>query len=140
MSYQHFQADQLIGAGSLSLVTAAVISRRCVGYFPIRIRAFSVAFTVAGGTGSGVLKLKRRPTPGSASGEVVIATLNYTAAQAVPGKVIFVDGLNVQINPGEEMAVEVTTGLTTTGSGDCIVSYEPSWETPAAIASMTRST
>lgn len=140
MSYQHHQGEMLLGAGNLSLVTAAVIARRCIGYFPIRVRAVSVAFTVVGGTGSGVLKLKRRPTPGSASGEVVIATVNYTAAQAVVGKVMFVDGLNVQINPGEELAAEVTTGLTTTGSGDILVGFEPSWETPAAIATMTRST
>jgi hypothetical protein len=140
MSYNNYQTEWLLGAGNLALTGTGVIGRRAVGYQPIRVRAFAVIFTVVGGTGSGVLKLKRRPTPGSATGEVVIATLNYTAAQAVVGKGIFVDGINVQLNPGEELAADVTTALTTTGSGDVIAYFEPSWETPAALTNLTRST
>lgn len=63
---------------------------------------------------TGVVLFKRRPTAGSATGEVTIATLNLTTAHT-QGKVVYSNGLDVDLSPGDEVVVEVTD---VTGAGD----------------------
>jgi bifunctional ADP-heptose synthase (sugar kinase/adenylyltransferase) len=56
------------------------------------------------------------------------------------GKVVYKDGLNIRLDPGQEAVAEVTD---VTGAGDTarvILYLEPVWERPANIAAMVATT
>lgn len=129
MAYDHFQASEQVAAAA-ALTTAGVIaaSRWSPGYQPVRIRAVAVTLTVAMNA-AGAVALKRRPTPGSATGEETIATLTLANGSAI-GTVIYADGFDVKVSPGDELVFDVTDATPTAGSGHLSVFYQPSWEHP----------
>lgn len=86
-----------------------------------------------------VITVKRRPTYGTATGEVTISTLSIPATQAVGG-VIYKDlAGTVNLAPGEGLSFAVTTVATT--SGKVLVGFvgleDP--ETPANQSKMIAS-
>ena len=88
---------------------------------------------------AGAVEFRRRPTAGSATGEVTVATVNLLATHT-QGQVVYVNGLNHMVMPGSELTVEVTD---VTGAGDlgrAVVWLDYSWEYPQNIQAMVAST
>jgi hypothetical protein len=81
---------------------------------PIDVIRFGLIVTTAA-TVSGTFLLKRRPTPGSASGEVTLGTVTMVTASRAIGSVLFAD-VNAavsRINPGAEVVIDCTVAATT---------------------------
>lgn len=106
-------------------------------YVPVIIRAVSFTNVVAPTVTPTVVDFDRRPTAGSDSGRVLIATITIPLSLAL-GKVIYKDGLNHRVDPGNEVVVEVTTA-STAGSGTFGIDVERAQETPANNTAMQAS-
>ena len=89
---------------------------------PINVVRMGCIFTVAIGSGSLVFQLEKRVLAGSDSNRVTGITgcsLSITAAQGLVGTVHTLEVPNLEINPGEELVVKITTAAT--GAGTAIV-------------------
>ncbi len=103
------------------------------------VRAGCVVTATPGG--AGVVKFTKRPTAGSdtgiSAGDVAEIHLGTTAA----GKVLYDDaGAGIDLSPGQEVVVKVTTGSTSTGSirPFLLVEYLP--ETGANLENLVETT
>ncbi len=90
----------------------------CVRSCQITRFKFILVGELAGGTSTApTVIFKHRPTAGSATGEVLLATLTIPDATAV-GQTLFVDVNGTQIDPGEAIEISHTVGTgTPTGMG-----------------------
>jgi hypothetical protein len=81
---------------------------------------FIVSTAVLAGTAAPVVKVKRRPTPGSDTGAVDIAQMTIPSGTAV-GKVVVKRVAPVQLNVGDSLCFQhvtaATDGGTPTGAG-----------------------
>lgn len=87
------------------------------GSMPIHkpIEIFECCLTIMNDiAASGTVIFKYRPTAGSASGEVSVATIELTTAHTA-GKIVGKSGLSYTCAPGGEIVVDVTNA---TGAGD----------------------
>lgn len=121
------------------------------GYMPHYVRAAGVIFTISGSTTSGaVLAFKHVSlasgstasdlavltlTSGSASGTAGLATAALAA-----GNVIYKDGLNVKVSPGETVTYNVRTAVTGVCATRAFLWVEPSWENPLNSTTMFSTT
>lgn len=108
--YSNTQMDILVAANS-TIVNAAGSVFWAPGYHSFRLQAVAAVVTTTLDTADAVLTITRRITAGSNTGEVTIDTLtipNTTAA----GQVIYVDGLDTIIAPGEEIEIAGDGGST----------------------------
>ena len=135
--YTHSKSEVMI-AKDASLASAADVGDWAPGMVPHIIRAIALVFTIVP-QATGVLKIDKRVTAGSDTGrgDGDIATINYTTAMV--GLVVYVDGLDIEIKPGEEIVAQVTDATPTSGSAHIIAYVEPRWETPANNADMAAS-
>lgn len=138
MAYDHWQQDILVAADA-SLATAADIGTWAPGYQPVVVKAAALVFTTTVDA-TGAVTLQRRPTAGSAAGEVAIDVLNYTIALGTQGLVVYSDNLNQLVVPGEEVVFEVTDATPTVGAAHCILFLQPCWEHPDNNSDMTLTT
>lgn len=129
MSYTHSKYQAVV-ATDASLTSASDVGDWAPGYVPHRIRAVALVVTT-NVDDAGVLKVDKRPTAGSGTGrgDGDVAELSYASPDQ--GDVIYVDGLDVVINPGEDVVAEVTDATPTTGAAHIVYYVEPVWETPA---------
>lgn len=142
MAYDLF--DERIIADSQSGTATAVIGQHPITSVPTIVRSLHVAVKATGGTlsGSCVVAFKRRPTYGSATGEVTIGSVTIPAAQAAAGKVFYKEGFNTKVNPGEAITAEVTTamgGSTPTLTITAAVNIELSPDVPDNFSRMIKS-
>lgn len=136
MSYSHFQTDVRV-AEDASLASAAVVGTLSPGYQPVIARAAALVITTAADD-DGVLTLKHRPTAGSSSGETTVDTFSYGTGNAA-GSVVYVDGFEQKVAPGEELVFEVTDATPTAGNAHCVAFTQPCWEHPDNNDNMTES-
>ena len=108
--------------------TAAVYG----GYYvmrPVKVTGFYFLVTTAvlAGTTAPVVEINRRPTPGSSSGEVQMASMTIPTASAA-GKVLYKQIEPVLCYPGDEISLEHVTqaadGGTAAGIGFYGFDYE----------------
>ncbi len=87
--------------------------------------------------GAAVVEFKRRPTFGSASGEVLVASLTVPTLTAA-GKTVYKDFKSVNLLPGEELIAEVTSAAT---SGNALygAKLELHEEAAVEVANMIKS-
>ena len=83
--------------------------------------------------GTGVCLFKYRPTAGSTTGEVTIATLNLTTAHT-QGKIVGKSGLNHAGSPGGEYIVEVTDVTAANDLGAAMMWGYESYEQPGNLS------
>ena len=76
---------------------------------------FIVTTAIVAGTTAPVIEVNRRPTPGSASGEVQIDTITIPNGTAA-GKVMSVRFAPVQLNTGDSLAFEHVTQAADSGT------------------------
>lgn len=142
MSYDH---QKLVGqinlvthaTGVIALGTAQLGARLIATATPLRLRGVYATVTVAFDTADTVLSIRKRPTPGSASGQTLIDTLTIPNG-AVAGAVYYVDGLDARINPGEEIYID-SDGGTTAGVAAIGVMAESIWDVPGNYTNMHES-
>jgi hypothetical protein len=140
MAYTHSKYEVILARGAdLNSVADVTGAHWSPGYVPHRVRAVALAIDNAIG-GAGVLKFDKRPTHGSdtdrGDGDVAVLTIpNSTAG----GIVLYKDGLNVLINPGEQVVAEVTDATAASDTGTVIIYVEPVWERPGNNTSMLAS-
>jgi hypothetical protein len=79
--------------------------------YKVRQIGFVVTTAVVGPTTAPVVEFNRRPTAGSAAGEVVVGTLTIPDGTAA-GKVLYKNVTPVLISQGEGLAAEVITAAT----------------------------
>jgi hypothetical protein len=86
---------------------------------------------------AGVLKFDKRPTAGSdvSRGDGDVAILNLSTLHT-GGKVVYKDGLNIRLDPGQEIVAEVTDVTGASDTARVILYLEPTWERPANNTAM----
>jgi hypothetical protein len=107
------------------------------GYQPVVVRGFAVV-TKAVMSCAGLVALDKRATAGSDTGRTELDTVAISNATPV-GSVVFVDGLNTKVSPGEELVAEVTDATGTASSLKVIAILEWSPESPANNSDMSES-
>lgn len=119
-----------------------IIYKRCSGVCALQVRQLGVQLTtsISGGTAV-VLTAAVRPIAGAgtvASGTRIIGTMTI-GATAVAGDVIYVvwSDADRNMNPGEELIVELTTKSTTGGAGYVSATYTPSIVGPTSGGTAT---
>lgn len=108
--------------------------------FPHIVRAAALILTTDV-TAVGVVKFDKRPTAGSNTGrgDGDVAIINLLAAHN-QGEVIFKDGLNVLIKPGEEVVAEVTDLTAAAETAHVVLFVEMVPEVPGNNAKMIATT
>lgn len=136
MAYTHSKSEVLV-AKDQALTTSGDKLDWSPGYIPHYVRAVALVWTTAPAGTNDNLKVDKRPTAGSDSnrgdGDVADITLNTSRSQ---GDVSYQNGIDVLINPGEEIVFEVSSGSLTAGAAHVIAYVEPSWEIPGNNTSM----
>jgi hypothetical protein len=138
VAYDQTKYEIMVGT-DVDLNSAADCGDWAPGYIPHIVRAVAVVVTNTLG-GAGVLKVDKRPTAGDdtgrGDGDIATVTLpNGTTA----GSVIYVDGLNVRVDPGQEAVAEVTDVTAASDTAHVILYVEPTWERPANNTAMAAS-
>lgn len=134
MSYTHQMTFHLV-ANRVDLATDSTYLLT-PGYQPITLRAVAAVITTTLAVAAITITITKRILVGSDAGAVAVGTLTIPSLTAA-GKVVFKDGMEVKVMPGEELKFLV--GGTGTGNGDIIATVEPSWEVPGNVAAMIES-
>jgi len=129
MAYSEKQLVNL-NETALTLASTGIKARWHPGTMPATIRRWGLTLEAATSVTAAVVVLKKRPTPGSASGEVVLSTLTLATAEAA-GNTVYSNNLNAQILAGEQVIVEVTTAATGGATTYAFLEFDPDWDTPA---------
>ena len=135
MAYTHTkQMVQMTDTAVLVNSTGVKGNKWTPGIIPYVVRGFAMTNT-SGLTDLSALVVNLENTVLTGPTTNVLATLKGTTA-AGSGTVIFKKGLNVQINPGEELSINVTTAATVAATMQFTVLMEPKWETDENITVM----
>lgn len=137
MAYNNYQIEVPISAAAAAWGTANTTVWHNVGYHPVVIRAFALVVTTTFDTAPNVLTMTKRILIGSDTGASAITTLTVPTSTAA-GKVVYKGGLEIKLNPGDELKV-ANGGETTAGAGTLLMLIEPSWELPANNTDMVLS-
>lgn len=101
--YHLEQQDILVAAADAMLSTAAV-KFWAPGFCPFHLKGIAVVVTTGVTTTAAVLTVTKRVTAGSNTNEVTIDTITVPVVATAPlGTVLFVDGLDTIVRPGEEL-------------------------------------
>jgi hypothetical protein len=141
MAYTHskYEVDvrQADGTALADMGAAAGNAVWAPGYMPHILRAVALVFTEVCDAVETVT-ITKRVTAGSDTDEETIDVITTTVADSAAGEVMYVDGLDVEIAPGEELQV-TWTSAGSTGIAHIKAYVEPRWETPANLSNMTES-
>lgn len=139
--YDQQKFERLLGAYAADIVTAAdpiANARWAPGTFAANVRRVFALITVANTVAPTILTFKHRPTPGSASGEVTIATLTIPIDAPI-GNVYYKNvATEFRVNPGSEVVVQ-TDGGGTAGTATLGIVCDPVWEHPGNNTKMVAS-
>lgn len=129
--YSHMKYQVRLSAeGGHTLAATGDLLTWQPGYQPHYMRAVAAVIrNVIGATGT--LNFDKRITIASDSGRVDnVAKLSLITAH-VAGVVVYQDGLNVLVKPGEEIVVAMDDAAAAGDLADIYLWVEPSWERPA---------
>lgn len=118
-------------------VTAGVIPIR-PGYQPFNVSTIYAVIVTAPTVTASTVVFKYRPVLGSATGEVIIGTLNFPVATAI-GRFVYKRVDNVKCSAAGEIVLQVTVG-STAGAAAFGFMANPTWEAPGNNAIMLAST
>ena len=114
---------------AITLAATGIKVRWTPGVQGATIRRWGLQLEAATSVTAAVVVLKKRPTPGSATGEVTLQTLTLAAAEAA-GNTVYGADLQSAILPGEQVIVEVTTAATGGANTYAFMEIDPDWEVP----------
>lgn len=84
---------------------------------------------------AGIVQIDLRPTVGSDTDRVNKATLNIPVSLAA-GKVVYKDALDISVDPGQEIVIEVTDACDAGDLADIVLSVEQYNERPANLSAL----
>lgn len=131
---------ELAAAADLNSVADVTGASFAPGYMSYIVRAVAVVINNDIGA-AGELRIDKRPTAGSdtsrGDGDIAIITLDTVHTG---GTVVYQDGLNVRLDPGEEAVAQVTNATAASDTARIILYLEPTWERPANNTAMVATT
>lgn len=117
-------------SGGTSVAATGVLAARQIASRQMVIKRIALGvLTVMNSTGAIVVDCRIRPTPGSATGELVVGTISIPTTGAV-GQTFYKDVAGVVCQPGWEVNFNVTTAATTSGAVIQIIEGEYDPEAP----------
>lgn len=139
MAYDNQKVDYtIVQAGSVAPADPIAAARLGVGIQPMMIDKLWATITTVTAVAIVTLTFKWRPTPGSATNEVIIGTLVLPIAAAV-GKQYYKPVAPYKAMPGGEIVVQAA-GASATGNAHIGVAAYPSWDAPEGNANQILST
>lgn len=143
MAYNHGQYQVTFPSG----MTATASGNKAgwtPGYMPHHVRAAGIVVTTSGSTTSGAVFafLHDSLASGSTPSDLAVLTLTSGTAGTAPiyGDVVVKDGINVKVNPGERVILNVRTAVTGVSGFRGFLWVEPTWEVPENMAKVHRTT
>lgn len=138
--YNHVQYEYIFtatnGAGDFSATATGIKSKPFfVGAVPMVIRSLNVLPLTSGADYSTAVIQIDKTNLASGSTASAVASVVMVATDK-PGHVIFKDGLNVQVNPGEKVELRVSTAKTGTQQFAATMFVEPMWDNPRNRSTM----
>ena len=137
MAYSH-AVHQILFPSGLSATASGDKANWVPGYVPYIIRAAGVVFTTSGATTSGAVIAFLHTNLASGSTASDLAVLN--GPSGIGGKVLYKDGLNVKVSPGQKVTLNVRTAVTGSLAIRGFLFVEPAWDTPANNTNMVATT
>ena len=142
MAYDHGQYQVIFPSG-MSVTASGDQFAWTPGYMPHIVRAVGVVFTASGIVTSGLVLAFTKNTMvsgGPASSDVAVLTGPSGTAALLSGSVLYKDGLNNKVTPGQKVTINVRAAVTgTTQRARAFLWVEPTWETPANNTTMVAS-
>lgn len=129
MAYTHSKYEVFVKA-NMALGSTGDKAYWSPGYIPHIIRAVALVITNAIGSSTEV-RVDLRPTAGSDTGRGDGDIAALLSSSLALGKVLYKDGINVRVNPGEEAVFQVTNAGEAADEAHAILYVEPTWELPA---------
>ena len=143
MAYVHQKHQIVLTPDAVSALTSGEVGQRFTpGYIPYVIRAVSLIPTLSGVVYTSVQVDFKKIDLTSGSTASTFETI-YGVATDKPGHVIYADGLDVEVGPGEAVFANLTVIATSTASAGAFkvaLYVEPRWETPANDSDMRETT
>jgi hypothetical protein len=128
----------LVVAGNVSGASTGV--KGSVGFMmPAVVHYVGIVNKGSTAATSGVIVFKKRPTAGSTTGEITLATLNVPSSLA-QGKVLYKAANATKFAVGDELVVEVTTSDANLTSFDAVAMVEYTHENLANSTDAVEST
>ena len=139
MAYQHNQ-HQILFASGMTATASGDKATWMPGYMPHYVRACGVIVTTSGSTTSGAVFsfIQKSLASGATASDVAVLTMTSGGASGfalptaalIAGNVMYKDGLNVLVRPGQRVAFNVRTAVTGVCGVRAFMWVEPSWEVP----------
>lgn len=139
MAYTSGGLVEVLVKANADLNALADVGSWAPGYHPYYVRAV-MAIIDNDIAATGVIKFNKRPTFGSDTGigDGDVAVLNLTTAH-LGGRVVYKDGLNALVKPGEQVMVKVTDVTGANDKADIVLLVEPAPEVPVNNTRMMKS-
>ena len=139
MAYPHDKQEVVFtttaGSNVFSATTSGDKGYHPVLFVPHVVRACAVTPVNSGAVTSTLQVLFKHLSLASGSTASTIATINGIASDQ-SGDVIYKSGLNVTLQPGERVVLNVSQIVSGTSNFSAVVYMEPKWEQPTNDASM----
>lgn len=131
MAYTHSKYEVMV-AQSQNCATTGYKATWQPGYMPHTVRAAALIISVVAATTTSTVVTLYRNTVNTTTttARVLIDTITIPKGKA-KGDTYYVDGLNTEVKPGQEVQFVVTTAATTTGVNHMKLYVEPRWDRPA---------
>ena len=142
MAYTHSKQEFLFQTGSGPVYTATTSGDKGFWspmYVPHYVRAVSVMTVNSGAVMSTLKVLFNHISMASGSTASAIDQINGTSTHAA-GQVLYIDGLNVKVSPGERVNMNVTQIVSGTCNFMSSIYIEPCWEQPGNDTTMVTAT
>ena len=134
MAYDHTQYEVQIGT-DVDLNSAAQFGAWSPGLTPHILRGIAVVVTNDIGA-AGEVTVEYGTAGVAAGAGTTVDIINLTTAHTA-GTVVYKDGLNQKLTPGQEVLGVVTNVTAASDTAHVILMVEPQWEQPANNTSMS---
>ncbi len=142
MSYDHGKRNlefrTTAGAQIIATQTPAIKALAYAGPNPVRITGIGAIITTAMTVTSAVLTVTKRPTPGSSSGEVTLATITLPVSGSAIGDCVYKRFAPVDVAAGAEITLTLGTA-STAGAAVFQLEVEDAFESTSGNAKMKAS-
>ena len=118
------------GAQIIATQSTAVKASKYVGPNPVRITGIACVITTAMTVTNAILAITQRPTPGSASGEVTLATITLPVTGSAIGDCVYKRIDPVTVPAGSEITLTLTQA-STAGAAVTMLEVEDAFEHPS---------
>lgn len=124
-----YAEKQIINLPVATLAAVAVIGRWSPGTQGATVRRVAFVLEVATSATAATVQIIKRPTPGSTSGQTVVATMTFDVVTA-QGSTVYSPDLDLRLAPGEEVVLNQTVAATGGTTTIPVLEIDPDWEAP----------